>query len=138
MDLKIGKKVWIANQSTPTEVTIRFVGDKEIACDIDGKLEVKQIRELYETEAEAQAAINGLLMTVFCREVNRTTGEVMVYPIETEIDNGLVTALRIRGRMNPELTYGVSMKIFFEEHKDEMKDMEVLNRMFENNNVVLL
>ena len=138
MDLKIGKKVWITNQSTPTEVTIRFVGDKEIAYEIDGKLEVKQLRELHETEAEAQTAINGLLMTVFCREVSRTTGEVMVYPIETEIDNGLVTALRIRGRMNPELTYGVCMKTFFDEHKDEMKDIEILNKIFENNNVVLL
>jgi len=138
MDLKIGKKVWIANQSTPTEVIIRFVGDKEIACEIDGKLEVKQLRELYETEAEAQTAINGLLMTVFCREVSRTTGEIAVYPIETEIDGGLITALRIRGRMNPELTYGVCMNTFFTEHKDEMKDMEVLNEMFENNNVVLL
>ena len=138
MDLRVGKKVWIANKSTPTEVTIRFVGDKEIAYDLNGTLETKNTKEVYETEAACKTAIEGLLMTVFCREVSRTSGEIAVYPIETEIDNGLVTALRIRGRMNPELTYGVCMKTFFTEHQEEMKDMEVLNEMFENNNVVLL
>ena len=138
MDLKVGKKVWVINKSEPIEVSIRFVGDREVAYEFDGKLETKKVKDLFETKEAAEAALKGLLMVVFCREVSRTSGEISVYPIDSEIDGGLSTALRIRGRMNPELTYGVCMKTFFDEHKEEMKDMETLQEMFDYNNVVLL
>lgn len=138
MDLKVGKTVWVIDNSKPIEVTIRFVGNNEVAYEFDGKLESRKVKDIFETKEAAETALKALLMAVFCREVSRTTGEVMVYAIDTEIDGGLITALRIRGRMNPELTYGVCMKNFFDEHKDEMKDMEILQEMFANNNVVLL
>ena len=56
MDLKVGKKVWVINKSEPTEVSIRFVGDREVAYEFDGKLETKKVKDLFETKEAAEAA----------------------------------------------------------------------------------
>ena len=40
-----------------------------------------------------------------CREVDKDTGGIAVYPLDKEIDGMTVTALKIRATMNPELRY---------------------------------
>jgi hypothetical protein len=40
-----------------------------------------------------------------CREVDKDTGRIAVYPLDKEIDGMTVTALKIRATMNPELRY---------------------------------
>lgn len=49
-------------------------------------------------------------MIAFCREVNKATGEIMVYPLETEVTDRLLYNLSIRSRVNPELRYFVIAK----------------------------
>lgn len=138
MNRKVGDKVWILNESTPIEVTIRLVGNNEVAYNLDGSLETKSTKEVYSSKEEAETSAKARQMTVFCREVSRTSGEVAVYPINVKIDDGLIQALRIRSRFNPELVYGICMSFFFDTNREKMEDMEELQRMSEMNNVVLL
>lgn len=49
-------------------------------------------------------------MIAFCREINKATGEIMVYPLETEGTDHLLHNLSIRSRVNPELRYFVTTK----------------------------
>lgn len=49
-------------------------------------------------------------MIAFCREINKATGEIMVYPLETEVTDHLLHNLSIRSRINPELRYFVTTK----------------------------
>lgn len=44
------------------------------------------------------------LMAV-CREVNKNTGEIAVYPLCCELDNRMISLLSIRAKLNPELRY---------------------------------
>lgn len=57
-------------------------------------------------------------MIAFCREVNKNTGEVMVYPLETEVTDRLLHNLSIRSRINPELRYFVTTKSHWEGFSD--------------------
>ena len=44
-------------------------------------------------------------MVLICREINSSTGEIAVYEISDNPDNGLIFRLSLRARLNPELTY---------------------------------
>lgn len=44
-------------------------------------------------------------LKVICREVDKNTGRIAVYPIETEVTDALVFKFSLRSRMNPELKY---------------------------------
>lgn len=44
-------------------------------------------------------------LKIICREVDKNTGRIAVYPIETEVTDALVLKLSLRSRMNPELKY---------------------------------
>ena len=44
-------------------------------------------------------------LIAICREVDKNTGRIAVYPLEKEMDDMTVTALKIRATMNPELRY---------------------------------
>lgn len=46
-------------------------------------------------------------MKVICREVNKSTGEIAVYPIDSPVTERLLFCLQIRARANPELRYFV-------------------------------
>lgn len=67
--------------------------------------------------------MNTTEMMVICREVDRTTGEIAVYRIETEVTESLIDMypefwthekLRLRARLNPELQYFVTTKAHYE------------------------
>lgn len=44
-------------------------------------------------------------LKVICREVDKDTGKIAVYPIEAEVTDTLIFKLGIRSRINPELKY---------------------------------
>lgn len=44
-------------------------------------------------------------LIAICREVDKATGRIAVYPIETEINDHVLFCLRIRARANEELRY---------------------------------
>lgn len=50
-------------------------------------------------------------MIILCREVNKETGAITVYPIDKQpITDRLLFCLRIRARLNPELSYFAILK----------------------------
>lgn len=58
--------------------------------------------------------MNTTEMMVICREVDRATGKIAVYQIETEVTESLIFKLRLRARLNPELQYFVTTKAHYE------------------------
>lgn len=44
-------------------------------------------------------------LKIIYREVDKNTGRITVYPIETEVTDALVFKFSLRSRMNPELKY---------------------------------
>ena len=44
-------------------------------------------------------------LMVVCREVDKETGKIAVYPLKMEIDDHVMQCLQIRARANPELRY---------------------------------
>lgn len=58
--------------------------------------------------------MNTTEMMVICREVDRATGKIAVYRIETEATESLIFKLRLRARLNPELQYFVTTKAHYE------------------------
>jgi hypothetical protein len=42
---------------------------------------------------------------VVCREVDKETGKIAVYPLKMEIDDRVMKCLQIQARANPELRY---------------------------------
>ena len=40
-----------------------------------------------------------------CREIDKDTGRIAVYPLEMEITGNVITQLQLRARFNPELRY---------------------------------
>lgn len=57
-------------------------------------------------------------MLVLCREVDRQTGRVAVYPLDTEVTDHLLFCLGIRQRLNPELSYFVTTKAHYKGFED--------------------
>ena len=49
-------------------------------------------------------------MIVICREVNKSTGEIAIYPIEKEVTDNLIICLKARARLNEELRYFVTLR----------------------------
>lgn len=57
-------------------------------------------------------------MLVICREVDKSTGRVAVYPINAEVTDQLLFYLGIRQRLNPELHYFVTTKAHYKGFED--------------------
>lgn len=57
-------------------------------------------------------------MLVLCREVDKATGRVAVYPINAEVTEQLLFSLGIRQRCNPELRYFVTTKAHYKGFED--------------------
>lgn len=53
----------------------------------------------------AEEAPRRMRLVAICREVDKDTGRIAVYPINREINNEMVMALKVRATMNPELRY---------------------------------
>lgn len=54
---------------------------------------------------EPQAAVRHMKLVAICREIDKDTGRIAVYPLEMEITGNVITQLQLRARFNPELRY---------------------------------
>lgn len=57
------------------------------------------------TDHPAAEVAERMRLVAVCREVDRDTGRIAVYPLDVEIDENTLTCLQVRARMNPELRY---------------------------------
>ena len=66
-----------------------------------------------------------------CREIDKSTGEIAVYSINSEVTDRLLFMLDIRQRVNPELRYFVALRsnldaneetIFKQLHRKQITD----------------
>lgn len=55
--------------------------------------------------AEPEKPLKRVSLMVVCREVDKETGKIAVYPLKTEIDDRVMQCLQIQARANPELRY---------------------------------
>ena len=53
----------------------------------------------------AAEAPRRMRLVAICREVDKDTGRIAVYPINREINNEMVMAMKTRATLNPELRY---------------------------------
>jgi len=49
--------------------------------------------------------VNKKSVTALCREINKSTGDIVSYLVKKDINDSDAFMLQIRGRMNPELEY---------------------------------
>lgn len=136
--MKVGDKVWVNLNGKPQEVVIDFLGNQEIAFRANGEIKSRCNNEVYMSKKEAETIIYANKMVAFCREVNRTTGEVAVYKIDAEVTDHLIQYLSIRSRFNPELRYGVTMVPSFEKYRNDMEDIDVMEQLADEHEIVLL
>lgn len=63
-------------------------------------------------------------MIILCREVNKDTGQIAVYPIDKQpITDRLLYNLKIRARVNPELQYFCILKSRWIEEGSEYEQL---------------
>ena len=55
--------------------------------------------------AEPEKPLQRMHLMVVCREENKETGKIAVYPLKMEIDDHVMQCLQIWARANPELRY---------------------------------
>lgn len=48
-------------------------------------------------------------MIAICREVDKSGGEIDIYPLEAAVTGNLIVQLSLRARLNPDLRYFVAM-----------------------------
>lgn len=56
-------------------------------------------------QEECPAAVQPMKLVAICREVDRDTGRIAVYPLNVKIDGNVITQLQFRAKLNPELRY---------------------------------
>ncbi len=57
-------------------------------------------------------------MIAICREIDRATGRIAVYALDTEVTDELLFKLGLRARVNPELQYYVTTKEHYRGFQD--------------------
>ena len=67
-------------------------------------------------EAEPEKPLQRMRLMVVCREVDKETGRIAVYPLKTEIDDRILGALKIQATMNPELRYFILVSARWEKY----------------------
>lgn len=58
-----------------------------------------------EREKKAEEQREEMKLIAICREIDKDTGKIAVYPLETEITDRILQRLKIRAQFNPELRY---------------------------------
>lgn len=61
---------------------------------------------------------DGMKLIAICREVDRDTGRIAVYPVNGELDDHAIFGMRIRAEVNPELRYFATTRAHFDGFKD--------------------
>ncbi len=62
-------------------------------------------------------------LKVICREVDKDTGKIAVYPIEAEVTDTLIFKLGIRSRVNPELKYYAVELCYWLQNNEKIKSI---------------
>lgn len=57
-------------------------------------------------------------MICLCREIDKATGKIAVYPINAEVTEQLLLILSIHQRVNPELRYFVTFRANFSKNEE--------------------
>lgn len=138
--LTVGQHVWvITNEPSIVEVIVKLVGNGEIAFELNGKLETRKMWEVYESEAAANKVYLPMTLILFCREIGKVdNGGTAVYKVGTYKDSGLVRAMALRSRLNPELQYAAAYDDYFMAHCDDLKDINFFNKAAEQRDIVII
>lgn len=62
-------------------------------------------------------------LKIICREVDKNTGRIAVYPIDTKVTDELIFKLRLRSRMNPELKYYAVELCYWLQNNEKIKSI---------------
>lgn len=81
-------------------------------------------------------------MICLCREINKSTGEIAVYPLKTEVTDHLLFCLGIRQRANPELKYFVTLAENYDANEEtilkQLRRKQITDRLLAVLNLVQL
>lgn len=81
-------------------------------------------------------------MIAVCREIDKDSGEISVYPLEMVVSGDLLCCLKIRAMFNPELSYYVTLKKMWENESENMvkvlKRRKISDKALEKANLVKL
>lgn len=136
-NIRIGDVVWVVGETGPEKVKVKLLGADQIAYENERSgLKVVSCDKVFDNKNDAFQEWSRSSMLIFCREVDRVSGEVAVYPLNMDVSGRNIFVLSIRGRYNPELIYCVCGKKFFDDNKEAMTDMDVLREMIEEDLVI--
>lgn len=66
-------------------------------------------------------------MIVICREVDKNSGEIDVYPLEAAVTGNLIVQLSLRARLNPELRYFAALAETWDDRAQREKIRRLLS-----------
>lgn len=67
-------------------------------------------------------------MLVICREVDKSSGAIAVYPLRVMVTGNMLAKLSIRARLNPELRYFVTLETTWDDLNYKKTIEKVLGR----------
>ena len=81
-------------------------------------------------------------MICVCREIDKNTGEIAVYPIKAEVTDRLLLCLGLRQRANPELKYFVTLVENYDANEEtilkQLRRKQITDRLLAVLNLVQL
>lgn len=81
-------------------------------------------------------------MICVCREIDKSTGEIAVYPLKAEVTDRLLFYLGIRQRANPELRYFVTLAANYDANEEtilkQLRRKQITDRLLAVLNLVQL
>ena len=81
-------------------------------------------------------------MICVCREIDKNTGEIAVYPIKAEVTDHLLFCLGIQQRANPELKYFVTLAENYDANEEtilkQLRRKQITDRLLAVLNLVQL
>lgn len=81
-------------------------------------------------------------MICLCREINKSTGEIAVYPIKAEVTDHLLFCFGLRQRANPELKYFVTLAENYDANEEtilkQLRRKQITDRLLAVLNLVQL
>ena len=81
-------------------------------------------------------------MICLWREINKSTGEIAVYPLKAEVTDRLLFCLSLRKRVNPELKYFVTLAANYDANEEailkELHRKQITDRLISVLNLVQL
>ena len=62
-------------------------------------------------------------LKIICREIDKNTGRISVYPMVTKVTISLIFRLGLRSRMNPELKYYAVELCYWLQNNEKIKSI---------------